>query len=764
MNIIVKSIYAVVITALILLTPSCASEPGDDSEGAAEINVETTYLETIEQSLQKAGQEDLTPLNEHPDSFREKRGKVFRDIDLDYEKFGVAPRINLINYIEIDGELVELMEPLPLHEELFGKSSEEIGLLYRGEEITTVGRVLKAWHEHYDSELDEEVRRRETDYRGDALMEGQLFFKHDGHKDIISFQLSWGSIVSQAMGYLNMENGEVSITDFFTSGQASGTNHAWSPCGKYHTYQVSYAGEGERELRLTSLEDLSNLEIEQPEKLLGDFKNLSWAEDSSSLSFDLPAGSDKTDEVKTGEDKATLPWIITLEDRVLKPQVAIIDETETAKWPLAEIIQLAEEAFHIYLGRGEFRQVPGILTDELEADLQRGVFSIMHYPGVGPAGPGAGYFVDDISLQLTKIIKEEERVKVEADLAYPHIESDKYQQFKEKITAEILTAKADGETVSPRDAFTAVLQEADIGRAETQKNLEITRIDDQLKVSYVDPPENIFSSFTELYKEAVAGQVEEVTVLTGGDEKKDTSVKAKFAGSLMEGDDRRFINHMLDPHYLLDKTTMVLPNGLKIPLENIWRPLAQKEYANHPGYGFEEFLPALRFIEEAAPNKIVAYADYGVPPGGEAHVVFGYVDLETKEFNLFRFSRAGGASRSDESVRARFLWSPQGDKLAYTWLDTGGTNHLEVYDTNADGVTKIIPEGLSERYKDADEIIIIPPEKLPEEYEVHRLHFADLKWSETGDTLNFNIREMEYADWAWKKVEGTEVVDYSVTF
>ena len=603
MNIITKIFYAAVITALIILAPGCAPEPKGDGESAAEINVETAYLEIIEQSLENAGLDDLTPLNEHLGRFREKQGKVFRELDLDNEEFGLAPRINLITHIEVDGELVELAEPLTLHEELFGRSSDEIGLLYRGDEITTVGRIMEAWHE----------------------------------------------------------------TD-----------------------------------------------------------------------------------------------IITLAERVVRPPVTIIDETDKTKWPLTEIIRLAEEAFPIYFGRGEFRQVPGILTDEMETDLQRGIFSVMHYPGVAPAGPGKGYFTDEISVQLTKIIKEEDRVRVEARLAYPHIKSDSYQELKEKITDEILTAHTEGQTVSPRDVFTAVLEEANIDRAETQKNLEIIRVDDELKVSYVDPPENIFSSFPELYKEAVADQVDAVTVLTGEDEEKGASVKVRFAGALIEGDEHRFINQWLDPHYLLDKTTMVLPNGLEIPLENIWRPLAQKEYDNHPGYGFEGFLTALRFIEEAAHNKIVAYADYGVPPGGEAHVIFGYVDLETKEFNLFRFSKAGGASRRDESVRARFLWSPQGSRLAYTWLDTAGINHLEVYDIHTDEVIKITPEGLPGT-EGADKINIIPPEKLPAEYEVQRLHYDNLKWSEAGDRLSFNIKEMEYSDGAWKQVEGTEVVDYYVT-
>ncbi len=311
MNIIVKSIYVVLITALIVLTPGCASEPGDDSEGAAEIDVETVYLETVEQSLEKAGLDDLAPLNEHLDRFREKQGKVSRELDLDYDKFGLAPRINLINYIEVDGELVELTEPLTLDEELFGKGREEITLLYHGEEITTVGRVLEAWHEHLDNELKEEVRRQEADYRGDAFRDGQLFFKHDRHENIISFQLSWGSIVSQALGYLDLETGEVGITDFFPGGQVSQTSHKWSPCGRYHAYQVSSAGEGERELRLTSLEDLSSLEIEQPEKLLGEFEDLSWSEDGSCIYFDV--------KEELENEEVITSWVIDTEEMEMEP-------------------------------------------------------------------------------------------------------------------------------------------------------------------------------------------------------------------------------------------------------------------------------------------------------------------------------------------------------------------------------------------------------------------------------------------------------------
>ncbi len=127
MNINTKFFYAALITALIVLTPGCAPGPEGEREGIAEIDVERAYLEIIEKSLEKAGLEDLTPLNKRWDRFRKKQGKVYRELDLDYEQIGLAPRINLINDIEIDGELVELAEPLTRTKScLEGRSSDEM--------------------------------------------------------------------------------------------------------------------------------------------------------------------------------------------------------------------------------------------------------------------------------------------------------------------------------------------------------------------------------------------------------------------------------------------------------------------------------------------------------------------------------------------------------------------------------------------------------------------------------------------------------------
>ncbi len=248
-------------------------------------------VEIVENSLRKAGFENYLPLSdsENHDQFIEDLDNVMRDMELTDEREGMySPSIGTINLVEVANQIVELEEPVVTSDQIFNMDREGIQILYRDEQITTAGNILKEWNQYFDEQIDEEQRSLMEDFHRDRIRQGGYFGKQGSNDNVVGFDFVWGGCVNLdgAVGYIDLETSEIIISNFFSGyfGSRDEKLSQWSLCDNYHVYKVRCPGKGDAELNVTDLNDYTNIEIDQPE-MWGNIQEATWSEDGNKLTF-----------------------------------------------------------------------------------------------------------------------------------------------------------------------------------------------------------------------------------------------------------------------------------------------------------------------------------------------------------------------------------------------------------------------------------------------------------------------------------------------
>ena len=418
------------------------------------------------------------------------------------------------------------------------------------------------------------------------------------------------------------------------------------------------------------------------------------------------------------------------------------------------IYEKGEEVFNnIYFEFPEFgvQVSTDLLTDEIKKEVLSGEYSVHHkYPLSYPD------HISEASSHIEEIILKENSVIINARYEFPHINSDKYRGLKDELTDEIISRFEDDEKEGQGLdlLFKEIIGTRELDMAETKKSMEIKKVDQELKVTAIDKPDELFSSFEELYEKTVADQVDYVKVKAGKDIE---AIEIKFAGETLETEreeDIGLISSFIDPHYLLDDVSIVLPNNAKIPLKTIWEPLAEKDREMAMNYSFDSFLNNFSFMDDPDREKLFFHSNHSPPPGGSIHSIFGVLDLHSKDFEVFKHTRNGGSFMDLE-------WSPTGNYVYYLWRDMGGVTNLEIYDEDTDEIYKIEYFETYDEKEKVDNFIRIPEDKLPDNYEEkHQLNFTNVKWGDEGKKLYFDIKEKAYVDDEWRQIHETEVISY----
>ncbi|QGT98628.1 hypothetical protein SYNTR_0035 [Candidatus Syntrophocurvum alkaliphilum] len=379
-----------------------------------------------------------------------------------------------------------------------------------------------------------------------------------------------------------------------------------------------------------------------------------------------------------------------------------------------EVLKLSEEAFSVYLGYGN----PSIFTSSAKQELEKGNLNI-DYPAVNN-------FRDDIEIDLDMEFKNEEKIEVKALIKYPHIDENKFDKFKEKITEKIIS-KANEGTINLSEVYSQVLKDQSLSSKETSKNMTIKKVEDELQVINMDPPGEILLSFDEFYQYAVADQIDEVLVnidkdnVFGGDGVKEAAT-ARFSGIQIN-----IVGPAIDPNYLLNETSIILADTSIIPLNTIWEQLVQQvDYEPFLNFGPENYFNRIEFrkVPDHDKKSIYLTRPYAVLTMDS---VIGYVDEEMKKINLFNKISGPGNMVSD------FFWAPNGDFLAYSYTESGsGFVNLDVYDIKEDKVIQITNLNDFKEHYDIKHGFIGK--------------FSNFKWSETGNIFYFNVKEVDYSN------------------
>ena len=410
-----------------------------------------------------------------------------------------------------------------------------------------------------------------------------------------------------------------------------------------------------------------------------------------------------------------------------------VEESVKAEWPLEEVKQIAEEAFQILN--------EDVSTTLFSEESLREVLESKSYPNFGiyqdydRVGPGELGFKGDV--ELKKIEESEESVQVTASLKYPKFSNENIEIIQNELINK-LGSQAEEDSVSLRSHFIELMEDQDLEKEKTQKTIVIEEDDDELKVTSMDPLEEPFSSLDELYKEAVIDLIYEVVITTeertsswttedtyteiNYDEYTLDRVLATFEDGLeveLESEIITGNSTIVDP-YLLDKTSINLPNDSELALNYILNSLEEKLKSSNP----EANMRQIKFsetLEQENKNIRIVYQQKDL-----VNEVLGYLNSNKQEVNIIQ---------DVNGVIDDYFWSPQEDYVAYVrelWVGgETGSKTLNIYDTNQDEVIRVTDwDEFKEEYQEL---------KMDTEQPEFNVNFQGLEWDEKGETLNFQV-------------------------
>ncbi|OWZ84349.1 InlB B-repeat-containing protein [Natranaerobius trueperi] len=271
-------------------------------------------IKLIEDSLKEANLDKFLPLSDNLKLFKQKQNMLIRDLDFVKKESVRSPSINEINIIKLDGQLIELENAIRIDEKspLFNKTKNDIKVSVNGEIITTIKQIMDAWNNYFHNDIEKERREGLLNYYQDSIKKDGELSKLAIQDNILAFDLLWGGCVNKsgALGYIDLETNEINISNYFNGFLGTKENRIsnWSPCGNYHIYIVNCPGKGDSKLKVTDLNDYSNIEITHPEELFGEFKDFEWSKEGDKLEFKV-----------IDNNNESFLWELDIEDKQLNP-------------------------------------------------------------------------------------------------------------------------------------------------------------------------------------------------------------------------------------------------------------------------------------------------------------------------------------------------------------------------------------------------------------------------------------------------------------
>lgn len=385
------------------------------------------------------------------------------------------------------------------------------------------------------------------------------------------------------------------------------------------------------------------------------------------------------------------------------------EENYESEWELSEIKEIAEKAFYIY-----YRQTQGEVfisevfdfTGDAKRELYKGNLTVNI--------PGVREYIDEIQVDIKDVSKGKSQTTVTAVIKFPHVKRETFASIKEDIAEAISTSQ--GEPLDLEEIFIQALAQQELAQEATIKRLVIEKDGEKLKVTQIDAPHEVFFTFDKIYREAIAEKIDDVTLQADADNyiTYDTSAYGTF-------NDTEISIKNFNPKYLASKTTIILDNNIKLPLEPFWNELQTLEGTVEPflDVGPDSFFHHIRLGETLTQGKSAVYLTRPYR-SLTMDAAVGYVNLDTGQVNLITVINGPGESASD------FYWSLDGEYVAYHWIASGsGHSYLHIYDLIKDEIIS---------FYDLKGIEVT-------EAETFAGQFQDLQWSKDGEKLHFNLKK-----------------------
>ena len=344
------------------------------------------------------------------------------------------------------------------------------------------------------------------------------------------------------------------------------------------------------------------------------------------------------------------------------PDIAVKDKSQDTDWSVNKVIEGAQAAFSTY------------------------------YSG----HPLATKIDKEMDIELEELIKEEDQIKAKASISYPHINRDDFDQLEQKLQDRILSESKQGPVdllkITGQIIQNEIIDDNDFSKQTRDKTIVMEKDDtfeDRFFVTHYDSKDELFTSFDELYQQAIAHNIDDVVIDISEDKsfKKTEDIgNAKFLGEQIE------VKPAIDPDYLLEETTVTISDQTEIKLARNWEELQKEiEHKKMPCPGgtplmvpYNDPSDYLGRIDVRETTHLDKKATYFKNPGGGS-VLFksaiGFIDLDTSEINIFGM---GGIETSD------LYWDSSGEYLTYyTQEDRSAITSLHVYDVLEDELIEV---------------------------------------------------------------------------
>ena len=411
-------------------------------------------------------------------------------------------------------------------------------------------------------------------------------------------------------------------------------------------------------------------EIEEDTELKGIFteKGEGEAEPDENNGEKEKAESDK--EIEEGE-----------EAKGEKEEGSDSNDKQTA-WDENAVKELAQDAFSIYFAYSS----PGYFSNQAREDLEAGKLDL-NYPGIQDPRSSEKPYREEIEIEITEVFTDENEAEVIAEISYPHIAEEDFDDFTEKIQTEILT-QAEESAVNLEEVFKQVLEQERLNTKVAEKSLTIVQNTDEqndqsLQVIEIDSPEELLSSFDELYQEAIANSTGDLSIQMQDD--KTFNLRKNYLTGEFDGEPVDFTMWSDNTiSYFIEDLKIVMPDETELQVTDFWEQL-QDHAAYNPYLNFspQDYFNQVEITETSKEEykTILLTRPYAAATKDS---VIGYVNLDDDEINLFTKVGGPGQSVSD------FRWSPQDNYIAYYYTMSGvGTSVLEVYDIAEDEVVSL---------------------------------------------------------------------------